>query len=49
MAEETRKRRWPVRLFMLAVLVGTVALVRDRLIVRNEQRFGVGPPGATRP
>lgn len=48
MAEETRKRRWPRRLLVLVVLVGIVAVVRDRQINRNEQRFGAVPPGGGR-
>ena len=47
--EQTRKRRWPRRLLVLAVLVGLVALARDRQITRNEERFGAVPPGGDRP
>ncbi len=46
MAEATKKRRWPRRLLVLAVLIGVVALVRDRQISRNEARFGPVPPAA---
>ena len=46
MAEATKKRRWPRRLLVLAVLIGVVALVRDRQISRNEERFGPVPPAA---
>jgi len=48
MSEGTEKRRWPVRLLVLVVLVGVVAVVRDRLITRNERRYGPpdGGPGA---
>jgi hypothetical protein len=49
MAEQTRKRRWPLRLLALALLVGAVALARDRQIRRNERRFAAMPARSTRP
>jgi hypothetical protein len=49
MSEQIRTRRWPRRLLVLIALVGIVALVRDRQISRNEQRFGAVPHGSVRP
>ena len=49
MSEQTRKRRWPRRLLVLAILVGVVALVREQQIRRNEQRFGAAPSGSEGP
>ncbi|HMQ28385.1 MAG TPA: hypothetical protein PKA98_20525 [Acidimicrobiales bacterium] len=42
MSEGTKRRAWPRRLLVLVVLVAVVAVVRDRLITRNERRYG--PP-----
>ncbi|MCB1005608.1 MAG: hypothetical protein KDB35_15600 [Acidimicrobiales bacterium] len=46
MAEDSRRRRWPRRLLVLAAVVAVVAVIRDRTIARNEARFGAVPPGA---
>ena len=46
MSEGTKNRRWPRRLLVLVLLVGAVAVLRDRVIARNEARFGPPPGGA---
>lgn len=46
MPEGTKTRRWPRRLLVLVVMLGVVAVVRDRLITRNERRYGTPPGGA---
>jgi hypothetical protein len=47
MAREKRKRgRWARRLFLLAVIVGAVAAVRNYQLEANERRYAPARRGA---